>query len=754
MKKNFLILLLIFFYIIICVKAQIDYMQNSVFAMDLNVPQGICFDTAANLFVANHSSDIYLSEVLNQDSIDQHANKIFEFSNVYEFPGPAGPINGPTGVCNGSTNIAYSVSEIQDATGYVWNLPAGVVLTSGANTASIIVDFTPTAVSGTISVYGTNNDGNGEPSNLSVTMRALPADIGDLYNNITNLNDSLIAYYPFDGDATDISGNNNHGTLYGPTPTTDRFGNPDAALNFEGLNNPQYIQVPNSQSLQFVDRASVSYWFRLNHFFGMDGWGQTSDYGVHAIFAKDFDACCFYNLILTDPSRLLYALSRSNGYPGDNELMYDTIPDADTAQWIHMAFVYTPTLVSMYVNGVLIDTVSGITTFANSNDKDLYFGRLSYNWYPLDGKLDDFRFYNRSLSAQEVACIYNGDCGGYALSAVLQNNKLCDGGNTKFEIHNAQSGILYQLYRDNQIYLDPLVGNNDTLEFSINNLHESFDFTILATDTLTGCSIMLDSTFTVQIIKPDAIASATLSSETVPSIVNLTSLSTNAESFEWFQDGISFSNLEQAQVVLENPGEYTFVLLAVSGPPLFCVDYDTVKVIVTDPIVINLLIPSSFTPNGDNINDNFTVLTEGITSYDIWIKDAWGILMTTFDQLSGQWNGLTTTGREAPSGPYYYHLNAVDYTNKSFDQDGTVYLIRDLIELAPNPVKQIVNISMKGRLSGNRIFRIISVQGDILLERTSSDEIVEMDVSQLKSGIYFMQINNNQDILNLKFIKE
>jgi hypothetical protein len=39
------------------------------------------------------------------------------------------------------------------------------------------------------------------------------------------INDGLIAYYPFNGNANDESGNGHNGTVYGSTLTADRFGN-------------------------------------------------------------------------------------------------------------------------------------------------------------------------------------------------------------------------------------------------------------------------------------------------------------------------------------------------------------------------------------------------------------------------------------------------------------------------------------------------------------------------------------------------
>jgi hypothetical protein len=56
----------------------------------------------------------------------------------------------------------------------------------------------------------------------------------------------LVAYYPFNGNANDASGNGNNGTVNGATLTSDRFGNVNKAINFD-LGN--FIVVPQSNTL-------------------------------------------------------------------------------------------------------------------------------------------------------------------------------------------------------------------------------------------------------------------------------------------------------------------------------------------------------------------------------------------------------------------------------------------------------------------------------------------------------------------------
>lgn len=52
-----------------------------------------------------------------------------------------------------------------------------------------------------------------------------------------NLNDSLLLYYPFDGNTYDESGNGYNGTEYGVSFSEDRFGIPNSACNFDGIDN-------------------------------------------------------------------------------------------------------------------------------------------------------------------------------------------------------------------------------------------------------------------------------------------------------------------------------------------------------------------------------------------------------------------------------------------------------------------------------------------------------------------------------------
>ncbi|CAB1063452.1 hypothetical protein D1BOALGB6SA_8235, partial [Olavius sp. associated proteobacterium Delta 1] len=63
-----------------------------------------------------------------------------------------------------------------------------------------------------------------------------------------DLSQGLVAYYPFNGNADDESGNGNHGVVNGATVTEDRFGNLGSAYEFDGVSS--YIEIADNTALR------------------------------------------------------------------------------------------------------------------------------------------------------------------------------------------------------------------------------------------------------------------------------------------------------------------------------------------------------------------------------------------------------------------------------------------------------------------------------------------------------------------------
>jgi gliding motility-associated-like protein len=639
-----------------------------------------------------------------------------------------------TDFCEGET-LALTAGEIKDVT-YEWTGPDGFT----AQGASIEITSLSPDKSGYYILNGSNGYCPAIPDSILVTVHPLPANLGDAIGLSLSLQDSLVAWYPFNGNPDDETGNGNNGTVIGNVLlTTDRYGNANSAYEFPG-EAFNYISVPHSSFLE-LNSFTISAWIFTE-----------TDYGYGQVVQKNRDIFSGHYGLYTSQvgGTVSYGVGVGSGVSFEPAI----------GSWHMVTGTLSGNYAAFYTDGQLVDDTLAPGSFVYSGTDPMAIGMHYYEgvpdfWtYPYRGKIDEILIYNRVLSAEEVACLYSGDCSSLKLSASLPEDKLCKGGSTSLTLFNAQPGVNYQLFKDADPYGNIQTGSSDTLTFYINELSETALFTVLATDTTTGCSITLDSTFIVEVKDVSAIAIANMHSAYIPAIVEVSAQSAGASTYEWLLDGVKFADSPESQIIIDSTGTHTLVLLVNSGPPEYCSDADTLYLTTTERIEVILEIPASFTPNADGINDYFEFFTEGIDSYTLWLKDPWGVLVNEYDKSTGKWNGLTTAGKEAPAGPYYYHIAAADFSGMALERSGVVYLIRDLIELSPNPAKDKLVIKMKGRLPGERSLQVMSVHGRVLAETTFSSENFELDISGFKRGFYLLRISNQMDLLNLKFIKE
>lgn len=106
---------------------------------------------------------------------DDASNRIDDIiiKSYCPYPDTAGPITGTPLVCIPQTGIPYSIPAIPDASGYSWSYSGSGVTIHGSST-SVTLDFSSTATSGTLSVYGYNSCGDGVSANYPVTVHPNP----------------------------------------------------------------------------------------------------------------------------------------------------------------------------------------------------------------------------------------------------------------------------------------------------------------------------------------------------------------------------------------------------------------------------------------------------------------------------------------------------------------------------------------------------------------------------------------------------
>jgi gliding motility-associated-like protein len=104
-----------------------------------------------------------------------------------------------------------------------------------------------------------------------------------------------------------------------------------------------------------------------------------------------------------------------------------------------------------------------------------------------------------------------------------------------------------------------------------------------------------------------------------------------------------------------------------------CYGYGTLHVSIIDPPAF--FVPNAFSPNGDGVNDIFTIYGEGIASFELNVYNRWGELVyETGNSLTG-WDG-TYKGQMQPNGTYTYVAVVTLLDNRKITKTGAVALLR------------------------------------------------------------------------------
>lgn len=206
-----------------------------------------------------------------------------------------------------------------------------------------------------------------------------------------DLLDGLVAYYPFNSNPNDASGNNNNGIVNGAVLTSDRKGNSNSAYNFNG--NSNYIEIPHSQSLNITGNITISSWINAADL------SQSQ-----RIFDKTTINAADAYMLDIHPSNQL-RLIVANPPAGSNQPQSNAVLTQNNS-WYHVVATYDGTKVSFYINGTLINDYS-ITGNSTTNTNPIRIGAnsiLNGNWF--NGKIDDIRVYNRALTFIEIQRLY------------------------------------------------------------------------------------------------------------------------------------------------------------------------------------------------------------------------------------------------------------------------------------------------------------------------------------------------------------
>ena len=198
----------------------------------------------------------------------------------------------------------------------------------------------------------------------------------------TGIDTSLEAYYPFNGNAEDLTSNGRNFTIYGNTSlTSGRDNSSNSAYYFDG--NGDYLEY--DTSIPSLSSYTITLWAKPD---------STGTY--EAMFASYNDASFGFQIDLDSSNNFHIRKASSTG--GNI-----TLSSATLGSWTFIAFTYDGTDSKCYINSESPVSDSGGTTEFNL----FRMGRNRNGNTYFKGSIDELRIYNRALSANEIQAIYS-----------------------------------------------------------------------------------------------------------------------------------------------------------------------------------------------------------------------------------------------------------------------------------------------------------------------------------------------------------
>jgi|GEM_PF-3643386 len=214
--------------------------------------------------------------------------------------------------------------------------------------------------------------------------------------NTIDINSGLVAYYPFNGNANDESGNGNHGSVSGATLIEDRFGVTQSAYSFDG--NDDSIIISDGTSFNFDQYLTLSLWVNPD--------ATQNQHAAIIDKSHSHDSNGGYIKSWTLQGDGQGANNYLFGYI-HNDTSYDIPVSVVASTWNHVVIIKENDVLKYYLNGTFIASEQQANALIDSNNSNpLVIGNTN-NWSRyFSGLIDDIYIYNRALSESEIQQLY------------------------------------------------------------------------------------------------------------------------------------------------------------------------------------------------------------------------------------------------------------------------------------------------------------------------------------------------------------
>ena len=233
-------------------------------------------------------------------------------------------------------------------------------------------------------------DKDNENANLQPVGEGTGRTDGNQQSSATDsLKEGLVAYYPFNGNANDESGNGNDGEVKGATPTTDRHGKENKAYRFDGVST---ISTPQNNFPKGDNPRTVSIWFLAPK--------QQTNNPISVLWGAGKEE---YGGKTT--SIQIWSSSSISIDTWGNPIVVKLPNAINNSRWNNFTWSYSEGVSKSYLNGSLVEEKE--RTIDTEYDFSVIGGNSYSNKERFTGKIDDLRIYNRALSADEISALYN-----------------------------------------------------------------------------------------------------------------------------------------------------------------------------------------------------------------------------------------------------------------------------------------------------------------------------------------------------------
>ena len=205
----------------------------------------------------------------------------------------------------------------------------------------------------------------------------------------------LVGFWPFTGNANDLSVNNNNGTVNSALLTSDRLGNANCAYYFNGTSSS--ISLGTSSLINGITNDfSVSMWINVE----ADGVGISSWGGSGWRFINRINANGVITFDLNIPGQ---------GYVDGWAILPTPTNSYTINNWFYFTFIRNGANGTIYVNGINKGSTTMTGSITTANDAITFLGRSAYLPQGLffKGKLDDIGIWNRVLSECEIQHLFS-----------------------------------------------------------------------------------------------------------------------------------------------------------------------------------------------------------------------------------------------------------------------------------------------------------------------------------------------------------